>query len=220
MRAVFSKGFVALAKPRCGSTSLRLMLEPLLDVKNGDIKVNTGGQMPPFHPHITAPYLKHILRERGHDVDALDFIITIRQPVSMLWSYHKFFKPDLKSRYNFAKNWDGDNLMDFERWVCEGTLSPNKLWGEFAPQWTLTSGLATLSLEYRAMDQDHTLQVDRIFRIEEPETLHDWLAEKTGKKVQLPHKNRTDTSPPPAIGQEAMDRIKAMMPYESEAYGL
>ena len=220
MRVLFSKGIAALSKPRCGSTSLRRMLDPLMDKAGGDIAVNTGGAMPPFHPHITAPYLKQLLRERGHDPEALAWIITVRHPVEMLWSYWKFFKPDVKSRYNFAPKWDETAPMPFERWIAEGKLRANPDWAELAPEWISSDDLSPLSLEFRAMNRDGSLAVDEVFRIEEPERLAAWLEAKTGQKVAVKHTNRSREAALPAIGAEALARIRTLLPQESALYGV
>ena len=40
MRVLFSKRLVALSKPRCGSTSLRRMLDPMMNSDAGDFAVD------------------------------------------------------------------------------------------------------------------------------------------------------------------------------------
>lgn len=220
MRVLFSKGIAALSKPRCGSTSLRRMLDPLMDKAAGDIAVNTGGEAPPYHPHITAPYLKQLLRARGHDPEALAWIVTVRHPAEMLWSYWKFFKPDVKSRYNFAPNWDEGARMPFETWLAEGRLRANPDWAALAPAWISSQDLSPLSFEFRATNRDGSLAVDHVFRIEEPEKLAGWIAEKTGEKVAVKHTNRSAEADMPALGTGALDRIRAMLPYESALYGV
>lgn len=220
MRVLFSKGFAALSKPRCGSTSLRRMLDPLLDPAAGDIAVNMGGERPPFHPHLTAPYLKQLLREAGHDADALEYIITVRHPVEMLWSYHKFFKPDLQSRYNFAPGWDASQPMGFERWLFEGRLGANPAWSALAPEWPSGRDLSHLSFEFCAMNRDGSLAVDEVFRIEEPQRLADWISEKVGRPVPVRHVNQSHEADLPPLGPEALARIRTMLPYESTLYGV
>lgn len=220
MRVLFSKGFAALSKPRCGSTSLRRMLNPLMDLSAGDIGVNRGGKVPPFHPHVTAPYLKQLLRERDQDVEALDYIITVRNPVEMLWSYWKYFKPDLQSRYNFSTNWDASQPMGFERWLFEGRLSTNPAWAALAPEWISSKDLSSLSLEFRAMNRSGSLAVDAVFRIEEPEALTAWIEAKTGVRVRMRHTNRSRKAEMPPLGTEALDRIRTQLPYESALYGI
>ena len=220
MRVLFSKKIAALSKPRCGSTSLRSMLDPLVDEKAGDIAVNVGGKRPPFHPHITAPFLKQVLKNKGHDPDELEYIITVRHPVSMLWSYYKFFKPDMESRYTFSPKWDEQNRMDFEAWVLTGRLKPFGKWWDLAPDWIRADDLSSLSLEFRAMNRNSELEVDHVFRLEEPEVLLSWIEGKIGRKIPMKHTNTSETAPLPDLGSETMAKIKQMFPYESDLYGI
>lgn len=218
MRVLFSKGIVALSKPRCGSTSLRRMLDPLM--APGDIAVNSAGQLPPFHPHITAPYLRHVLRAQGHDPGRLTFIITVRQPLDMLWSYYKFFRPDGQSRYNFDPKWDESTPMPFEEWVMTGYLGANRKWLARAPDWISPNDLSPLSLEFRAMNRKGRLGVAQVFRIEEPEHLAAWLSARTGQEIKPQHVNRSRAGDRPPVGLEVLAKIRQMLPYESGLYGL
>lgn len=218
MRVLFSKGIAALSKPRCGSTSLRRMLDPLL--APGDIAVNTATEARPYHPHITAPYLKQLLAQAGHDPAALAWIITVRHPVDMLWSYWNFFKPDAGGRYSFMPRWDAASRMGFECWIDTGRLPANPAWAQLAPAWISSDDLSPLSLEYRAEHRDGGLAVDAVFRIEEPDRLAAWIAERTGQAVAVQHVNRSGAAGPPPLGQAARDRIRTLLPRESALYGV
>lgn len=222
MRVLFGPGLAALSKPRCGSTSLRRMLTP--HMKDGDIKCDRGGVSPPFHPHITAPYLRKVLTERGHDAEALTYIITMRHPVDLLWSYWKFFKPDAAGLYSFSPGWSGakdrPSEMDFETWVCEGRLGLNPDWLALAPAWISGKDLSPLNLESRIMDRSETILVDHVFRLEEPETLVAFFSELLGTEIPLRHANASEASDAPKVGDETMAHIRRMFPYESELYAL
>lgn len=218
MRVLFSRGIVALSKPRCGSTSLRRMLDPLMGP--GDIAVNRGGEMPPFHPHVTAPYLAQVLRGLGHDPAKMAWMITVRHPVEMLWSYYKFFKPDARSRYTFSPKYDPADLMAFEDWVLKGKLPANKDWFALAPEWCRADDLSPLSLEFRAMNRAGQMMVDEVFRIEEPEKLAAWLEARTGVATALKHVNRSHDAETPVLGTEATEKLRAMLPRECALYGV
>lgn len=218
MRVLFHPKLVALSKPRCGSTSLRRMLTPLM--RPGDLKADAGDEAPPLHPHITAPYLRKILNEWGHDAEALTYIITIRHPVSLLWSYWKFFKPDAAGLYSFSKGWAGKAEMPFEEWVLKGRLQINPKWLALAPDWISPTNLTPLNLESRAMRRDGTWAVDHIFKLEEPEKFSDFLTERLGVKVSTPHLNASESSPMPQLGSEALERVRKLFPYEAREYNI
>ncbi len=218
MRVLFSRGIVALSKPRCGSTSLRRMLDPLMGP--GDIAVNRGGETPPFHPHITAPYLRQVLEGLGHDPAKMAWMITVRHPVEMLWSYFKFFRPDARSRYTFSPKYDEADLMAFEPWILNGKLPANRDWFALAPEWISPDDLSPLSLEFRAQNRAGQMQVDEVFRIEEPEKLAAWLQARTGETVALKHVNRSHDAQTPVLGTEATEKLRAMLPRECALYGV
>jgi SAM-dependent methyltransferase len=218
MRVLFSKRLAVLSKPRCGSTSLRRMLAPFVNREAGDIIVNRGDEMPPFHPHITAPFLKKVLQEKGYDPQALKYVITIRHPVEMLWSYYKFFKPDTKSRYTFSAGWNKNSLMDFDEWIFSGRLNPLRMWQDLAPDWIKNDDLSSLSLEFRAMNRQDKLEVDKVFPIEDQSSITSWFEKHLGCPVDLGHYNQSRQQNAPDLGNDALKRIQKMLPYESDLY--
>jgi hypothetical protein len=220
MRVLFSKGIAAISKPRCGSTSIRGMLDPFLDREAGDIAVNMAGQRPPFHPHMTAPYLRQVLEAQGHDAHALEYFVTIRHPVRMLQSYYRFFKPDAQGRYNFAPNWDGSIGMGFEQWVLTGRLGMSADWQGLAPEWVTTKDLSPLSLEACAMRRDGSMAVDHVFRIEDPDRICAWLSQKLGQRIEVRHVNRSEQIETAPLGYEALEKVRQMMPMESGLYAV
>ncbi len=220
MRVLFSKGIISISKPRCGSTSIRLMLDPFVSKKAGDIRVNAKGDSKIFHPHITAPYLEKVLNEMGEDYSALSSFITIRHPIEMLWSYYKYFKPDRNSKYSFSQRWDQSNLMEFERWVSEGSVGSNPEWMRLGPKWISTSDLSPLSLEAYAMNHENRLIVDHIFRIERASLIADWISERVGQQVEIIHTNQSNSAKSKKLGIYALDRVRRMFPFESRVYGI
>jgi hypothetical protein len=220
MRVLFSKGIAAISKPRCGSTSVRRMLNPFLNRQAGDIAVNMAGQQPPFHPHITAPHLREVLEAQGHDACALEYFVTTRHPVEMLQSYYRFFKPDAQGRYNFAPDWDGHIGMGFEHWVLKGSLGMNPNWQRLAPEWVTTKDLSPLSLEACAMYREGNMAVEHVFRIEESGRICDWLSQKLGQPISARHVNQSELIEIAPLGHEALEKIRLMMPMESELYAI
>lgn len=220
MRVLFSQGIIAISKPRCGSTSLRRMLGPLVDPAKGDISVDVAGQRPPYHPHHPAPYLRKLLEEDGYDLSGMTTIILTRHPVEMLWSYHKFFKPDMASRYNYAPNWDADHPMEFARWIAEGAVGMNPEAKALAPEWISTRDLSPLSLEAHVMSRTEGKMVDRVFRLEALDELQEWLEERLGRRLRMVHVNRSAEGQAPRLSAGNMERVRSMFPMESEMYGL
>jgi hypothetical protein len=214
MRVLLSRGFAALSKPRCGSTSLRRVLDPFIDPAAGDFAVGRAGQRPPFHPHITGPALRHLLNKPD-----LELMITARHPVEMLWSYYKFFQPDRRGRYNFHPDWSGSVGPDFETWVIRGRVGMNPLWKSLAPGHVSGADLSSLSLDAHAMDRDGQL-IARVFPVEEPARLEGWLSDRLGMEVTLPNLNSSSGEPSPSIGSEAKARIREMFRWESVHYSL
>lgn len=214
MRVLLSRGFAALSKPRCGSTSLRHALDPFIDTAAGDFAVSRAGQNPPFHPHMTGPALRHLLNR-----PELELVITVRHPVEMLWSYYKFFQPDRRGRYSFHPDWDGSTGPDFERWVMTGRVGLNPLWKSLAPDHVGGNDLSSLSLDARAMNREGQL-IANVFPVEEPARLEGWLSDRLGTEIVLPSLNASPGSAPPSLGAEAMARIRSMFRWESAHYGL
>ncbi len=196
------------------------MLDRFVDPARGDIAVDRAGTIPGLHPHITAPALRKALADRGIDLAGVTFIVTIRHPVDLLWSYYKFFKPDAAGRYSFSDQWQGSIGMTFEAWLLRGRLGTNPAWAALAPAWISGQDLSSLSLEYRAMTRDGTLAVDKVFELERLDEMAAWLAGYLGAKVGSRHKNTSTAEPAPRLGAECLERVRAMFPYESAHYGV
>jgi hypothetical protein len=220
MRAILSRKLVALSKPRCGSTSLRKMLDTFVDKPHGDLAVDRGGIVPDLHPHITGPALRAALTARGLDLDGVTFIITTRHPVDMLWSCYKFFKPDENSRYSFSRKWSGQIGMTFEDWIMKGSLPVNAIWSKYGPDWVTGKDLSSLSLEYRAMNKDGSMAVDHVFQLEDLDSMATWLEEYLRAPITRKHVNGSTPAETPKIGHGALDWVKHLMPMEAKLYNL
>ncbi|WP_146636271.1 hypothetical protein [Nioella nitratireducens] len=188
--------------------------------ESGDFGINVAGENPPFHPHITAPYLMKVMQERGLLDQSLKYFIVIRNPINMLASYYKFFQPDENFRYNYDPDWGGRIGIGFDEWVANGRVGMNEKWKELAPNFISTENLSTLSLEAHAMSSDSRTVVDNIFLIEESESIVNWVGEKTGESVVMPQVNKSEEMEVPKIGNEALDCVRKMMPLESALYNL
>ena len=60
----------------------------------------------------------------------------------------------------------------------------------------------------------------RIFEVEAPALLEDWLSDRLNTPISLPALNGTNGSPPPPLGEAAMDRVRAMFRWEARHYGI
>ena len=220
MRVLLSHQLVAISKPRCGSTSTRLMLRRWQDPSAGDIVVDTSEQNPPFHPHITAPYLSDLLQERGVDMESMESFICIRHPINMLWSYWNFFMPDEKSAYNFSPNWDQSSRLPFEKWVNEGHVGMQKNWKIRAPDWISEKNLSPLSLEAHIEDRLGQRKVKKVFKLEELDVMVEWVSKIVGTRTNYPHLNAGSALKPPKLSSDTRAYIRSMFPSESEIYSI
>ncbi len=220
MRVLFSQGIIAISKPRCGSTSVRLILDQLVDPEKGDIAVDEAGQRLPYHPHHTAPYLKQLLRQANYDISEMTTIIFTRNPVDMLWSYFNYFKPDKLSRYSFHPRWNGIDLMEFEEWILRGRVGMDDGAFALAPNWINTQDLTPLSLEAHINTKQDHCDVDLIFRIEKIDDFMHWLNERTGEHLLPRHFNGSGASAVPTISSQSLNKVRQMFPMECEMYSI
>lgn len=221
MRVLFSQKLIAISKPRCASTSLRKLLDPLVDPAFGDIAVDMAGEKPPYHPHHSAPYLKALLREDGYKIDDMETIIVTRHPLEMLWSYYKYFQPDVKSVYNYQQDkWDAERPMPFENWLVEGKVGMHPRAKEMAPEWIRTTNLSPLSLEAHILNRDGTSSVDKVFHVERLQEIADYIAARTGRRFLVQKTNSSRSEAIPAVGTEAIARVRELFPMECATYGV
>lgn len=196
------------------------MLNGLMDPSAADFSIDSAGQQPPYHPHITAPYLRVLISEQFPNAPKLEYITTIRNPVDMLFSYYKFFQPDENGRYNYEPHWLGSIGMQFEQWIIGGRVGANPKWLEYGPPSISVRNLSPLSIEAHAFDRNGTNMIDHVFRVEVIHELVDWLEEKTKQTVELEHVNESAVAALPHLGSEAMERIRIMFPYEAAEYNI
>ena len=219
LRLLFSKGVGFVAKPRCGSTLVRRTLDRFL--KLGDISIDVGSG-PLWHPHLPAAQIRNHFLTKSDQPSVRLFTVT-RNPIDMLLSYWKFFKPDYRSRYSFQPGYEQNSRIDFDRWVVEGRLPVSSLWLEDAPVSTSRHNLTPLGLEFRVMDRKGENLVHKIFQLEEIEKADDWLSFMFGATVCLaksPPINASLKERGPKIGDIARDRVRLLFPTEARMYNI
>ena len=215
MRILHSKKLVYVSKPRCGSTSIRRILDK--HMVDGDISCDWAGQFEDLHPHMSGPAIWHYLDNKGLDADKYSFFTVTRNPLDMLWSCYKYFEPDVNNRYNFDK---GHTLqaMSFDDWVMHGRLGLGVTWRDYVPPIITENNLTPLALETFILDQNSHQLVNHIFKMEERTKTIEWLSSVLGKKIKDVKVNMSKEISMPPVSDRLMDRIKVMFPLETEMY--
>ena len=220
MRVLFSKKLIFISKPRCGSTSVRRFLDKYLNPDYNDFAVDVAGRKPGYHPHITAPCLLNQLSQ-DFKIDFRDYkIFTItRNPLDMLLSYYKFFKPDINGRYNYHPKYVG-GLQDLNQWLVSGRVEMVSSWMQNSPKFVNTTDFSPLSLEAHIMNHESHCCVTNYFKIEDISSIQEWLSDIMAEKITLPCINSSQVQPGLSIPNIALARIKKCFPLESEIYSL
>ncbi|MFY2823581.1 hypothetical protein [Ruegeria sp. MALMAid1280] len=108
--------------------------------------------------------------------------MTTRNPVDLLRSYYRYFKPDAECRYNIAPDWDGTTAMELEDWVQNGNMGVKDSWKELAPSCISTQNLSPLRLETHSIDRAGVNHIDHLFWLENVNELIDWLSDRLPKR--------------------------------------
>lgn len=222
MRVLHSKRLIFIAKPRCGSTRLRGVLNEYL--RPNDLAVDLGCKSSLLHPHITGPALRNIL-EDFYNVNTSNYcyFTVVRHPIEMLRSYYKFFQPDSTSRYFFDQHWTGEIGMSFNDWIINGKVGMRAFWQKFAPAHISLDDLSALSLEAHFCGPDNQVISPNIFRLENLAELSGWLADNFNITFDDVHKkvNRSQAAiQTSALSAEALDKVRAMFPKECDIYNV
>lgn len=199
------------------------MLDSHIDKTKQDLAVNTPDDLPGYHPHITLPYLKFLLERDFGETENLTYFTVTRHPLTMLWSYYKYFQPDTFSRYNYQKNWHHDDLMDFEKWLEYGRVGMNPNWLELAPSFVSTKDLSPLSLEAHINNRDNLNNSNcKVIKLEDLEShIHIYSCLLGLPSVLRPlHANRSQEAEIPQVPEQSLQRIRKMFPMESTMYAI
>lgn len=216
MRILHSRKLIFVSKPRCGSTSVRRTLSKLM--VSGDIEVDTPNHDLGLHPHMSAPAIHAWLHEQGIDPNFYTTFIITRNPFDMLWSYYNFFLPDMKSRYNYSREYDDKNIMPFLEWLERGRVGVGKYWAKFLPSHVRTTNLSPLSLEAHILNEDDIPFADQVLKIEESRRCEEFLCDQLGEKVEMPRTNGSGASNICHIPIATREKIAAQFPMETRMY--
>lgn len=191
--------FAFLCVPKCGSTSVERALKPYMDIHLAGHPSLKHVSATKFHKHI-----RPLLRKADPERELETFCI-IRDPVDWLRSWYQY-----RSRRQLAnvshpqhKHYTGD--LTFQAFA-EAYLSP--LQPEFAK---LGSQYCFVSLA------DGSVGIDRIFRLDQMDSLGSYLTCKIGSTINIPKANRSSVR---GVGREALGWFrgsKGMIEQQSES---
>lgn len=168
MRISHKHRFIFISKPRCASTTVREILNPLSDIISKNV--------PPFHHHATALELKTFFKETGWLWSEYYVFTTVRNPWDMMVSYYEKFQPDINGIYNYEKERFGikyhpNNLISFEDWILKGhTYHRLKVENRALIKNVWTKGFSKLTLANTINDEKNKSLVNRIIKTEDLES--------------------------------------------------
>lgn len=169
MRISHKYKVVFLSNPRCGSTSVRKMLNTYCDVFSQD----TG----PFYHHTTASDLKKTFEQQGWSWEEYYKFCVTRNPWDRMYSAYKFGQISPKSVWHRI----GSEVKDFEGFIKH-------------PE---TFSQALRDLDYFTKNDEGELLVDKILRLEELNETLPLLLKECGVPVEhVLHVNSSDTRLP------------------------
>lgn len=218
MRILHSKKLVFISKPRCGSTSLRRLLDSICEPS--DLKVDFAGQYPGLHPHMTVQSIINFLNASDINVNEYKIFTVARDPLEMLWSYYNFFKPDENCNYNYSKDHNSASLMSFNCWLRNGKVGVVKNYNPRFEDFIKPNDFSPLSLNAHVCDEDGNVVVNSILKIEQPESIVSWLENQTGLRgIKLNKTNSSKSSSRPNISEDILYNLKKQLPLDFYLYG-
>jgi hypothetical protein len=217
MRILHSKKLIFISKPRCGSTSIRRLLDSKM--VNGDEYSDYGNENPRLHPHMSLPSIMEYLADtKGNCSDYQAFIFT-RNPLAMLWSYYKYFKPDNNFRYNYNKDHNPDIISSYHDWLLNGKVGIGE-WGKLCPSFISNTDFTPLSLEAHICNSENRKLNVKIFQLEKINECSEWLSDFFNEKLNVAELNKSERSMIPPIEGDALARVIECFPLESKLYNL
>lgn len=175
MRISIKHKFIALANPRCASTSVREMINEFSDFKS---KVNCD-----LKHHSALRTAQGFLEGKGYSLDDFFVFTTVRNPWDRAVSiYHYGLKNDKSAWHQPAVA-----SKNFKMFLYSDMLARH-----FRPKPTSkpllegTYDIDTFMRDQQGNDRGH------VFRLEDLHTIEDVLMKEVGIQVKLPHVNGTD----------------------------
>lgn len=217
MRVLHSQKLIFISKPRCGSTSIRNLLDQIRT--DSDIFVDYAEEKQGLHPHMSLPSVYDFLENSGSDYSGYVPFIFIRNPLDMLWSYYKYFKPDINSQYNYSTDYKSDKLISFDDWLIYGRVGIG-FWKKQSPKFINDLDFTPLSLEAHICRGDGKMMNCKVFKLEEQEKFVRWISSKVGRELSVPMSNMSENSTISNISESAIQRVRECFPIESLIYDI
>ncbi|MEP4308102.1 MAG: hypothetical protein ABJ364_00025 [Lentilitoribacter sp.] len=186
----------------------------------GDVICDTVDHSKGMHPHMSAPAIKSLLFKQGFDPEDYTIFTVTRHPLTMLWSYYKFFEPDENGRYNYSESHDAKTLVPFLSWMENGRIGIGKYWANYTPDFVNDKNFSPLSLEAHIFDREGENHVDKWFSIEEPTLIEQWLSGILGSPVELGRVNASEDKRMPEVPEYILEKLRPQFPMECQAYDL
>ncbi len=216
MRILHSKKLVFVSKPRCGSTSVRGLLTQ--NMEPGDVKIDVPDHDLGLHPHMSATSIKEHLRKTDKNPSDYFFFTVTRDPLDMLWSYYKYFKPDYSSRFNYDPKHNAEQSMPFQDWLVDGKVGIGRYWKRHVPDFVTEENLSPLSLEAHICNKQSKIDVDAWYKIEDIKECADMLSDKLRVNAIIPTLNRSHDENRPTINESTIEKIAPQFPIEMMVY--
>ncbi len=151
MRISHQYRFILFANPKCGSSTVRQIIDPCSDVRSvKNIHKVTADN--PFYPHMRPMEARPLFQQYGWNFDKYHKIVFVRNPWARLVSlYHHIKRTDT-------------NIPDFQNWLY--TIKPYGTGGggQTHERWRC---YGAYSIEYFIKDDKGNILVDRVFRLED-----------------------------------------------------
>ena len=182
MRISHKYKFVFLSKWKCGTESIRKILDPFSDI--------ASKQEYPYYHHTNANLLKNHFDSMGWDWNRYFVFISIRNPWDMLVSLYFYGLPDKSGKYFWDRHWNDirqDIYLPYHRIVPENIISFS--------DWINNYDLSKFTLEYFASDKKGENLVDYIIKMEEIKDEMNNIGQKIGinlEAIEIPHINTTN----------------------------
>jgi hypothetical protein len=182
-----------------------------------DIKCDVANTLEGLHPHMTAPAIANYLNSKGYNPSNYKFFTITREPLEMLWSYYKFFEPDLNSRYNFQSRHEA-KLALFEDWLLNGRVGLCRLWMGFVPPYVSDKDLSPLSLDAHVLDASLVNYCTKIFKFEDRKMILEWLSKVFGETISDKHVNISNNITFPKLHSETVIKLQEQLRMDFEFY--
>jgi hypothetical protein len=178
-------GFVYLANPKTGSTSIEAAFEKYADFRS-----------------VAGPGTKHItyrmFRRKFRYFSNLEIVVCVRDPIATLHSWYRY-----RQRSGMKKPENRVEGISFEEFLMH--------WGKDKPPPFASINAGPTFV----LTKDGKLPDLTYFRYEGTPTLHSYLAEKVGKNVPELHRNQSPEHDSPELpGRDDLDIPKLNRAYD------